>query len=372
MTLPEIAFHIFRHLDNNYEISENELIKICEDSFNFPVKVKQLSNNIFIAELFHGKTMAFKDFGARFLARMMKHFNHNTHIITATSGDTGAAVADAFCELTNIKVSILYPKNMISNIQEVQMTSCKDNVNAYEVSTTFDGCQNIVKKCFLDNKINNISSANSINIGRLLGQVFYYFMIVKETLLLTKAANITISIPCGNVGNITSCAIAKKLGLPIKLMIGACNINNIFAEYIDTGKFEIKNVIKTYSSAMDISNPSNLERLNFIYNKKFEDIIGHTTTDIKTLKIIKYFYDTFQYILCPHTACAADALLSNNYDTGIIVSTAHYIKFHDTISKALNKEIIIPKNILKLFQKSTSKISIKPDYHIFTEYLKKL
>ena len=201
------------------------------ESPHFPLIVKKLSDNIVVAELFHGKTMAFKDFGARFLAKMMHHFCREIHIITATSGDTGSAVADAFGELTNIKVSILYPKGMVSNVQEVQMTSQGENVIAYEVSTTFDVCQDMVKKAFLDNEIKEkISSANSINIGRLLGQVFYYFVIVKETLLLTDKKEVTISIPSGNVGNITSCVIAKRLGLPIKLMIGACNINNSFAK----------------------------------------------------------------------------------------------------------------------------------------------
>jgi len=374
MTLPEIAFSIFKHFDKECEISETDLFTICNEAFNFPLIVKKLSHNIFVAELFHGKTMAFKDFGARFLARMMQHFSRDIHIITATSGDTGSAVADAFCELTNIKVSILYPKNMVSNVQEVQMTSQGDNVMAYEVSSTFDTCQDIVKKAFLDNDINEkISSANSINIGRLLGQVFYYFMIVKETLLLTDKKEITISIPSGNVGNITSCVIAKKLGLPIKLMIGACNINNSFAKYINTNKFEQKNVVRTYSNAMDISRPSNLERLILIYdNKKFDDIVGNTTTDKKTLEVIKTFYNRFKYIMCPHTACAADGLLSNlsQNSIGIIVSTAHYIKFNDTVEKALRKKTIIPENIKNLLKKKQFKIPVEADYDIWKNLFK--
>jgi len=379
MTLPEIAFSIFKHFDKECEISENDLSIICNDAFNFPLIVKKLSDNIVVAELFHGKTMAFKDFGARFLARMMQHFSREIHIITATSGDTGSAVADAFCELTNIKVSILYPKGMVSNVQEVQMTSQGENVTAYEIPTTFDICQDMVKKAFLDNEINEkISSANSINIGRLLGQVFYYFMIVKETLLLTEKKEITISIPSGNVGNITSCAIAKKLGLPIKFMIGACNINNSFAKYIHTNKFEQKNVVRTYSNAMDISRPSNLERLVVIYkkniynNKSFYDMIGHTTNDQTTLQVIKSFYDKFNYIMCPHTACAADALLSNmNPNTiGIIVSTAHYIKFNDTVEKALGKKTIIPENIKNLLKKKQFKIPVEPNYNIWKNIFK--
>ena len=181
MTLPEIGFNVFRHFDPEKEVSDEDLKKICEDSFNFPLKVKKLSDKIIVAELFHGKTMAFKDFGARFLARMMQHFNRKIHIVTATSGDTGSAVSDAFCELTNIPVSILYPKGMVSDVQESQMTTQGDNVTAYEVDGTFDICQDMVKMAFLDDEINKeISSANSINIGRLLGQYFIILLLLKK------------------------------------------------------------------------------------------------------------------------------------------------------------------------------------------------
>jgi len=372
MTLPEIGFRVFRHFDQEKEISDTDLKNICNDAFNFPLKVKKLSEKIIVAELFHGKTMAFKDFGARFLARMMKHFNREIHIVTATSGDTGSAVADAFCELTNIEVSILYPKGMVSDVQESQMTSQGDNVTAYEVDATFDICQDMVKKAFLDDEINEgISSANSINIGRLLGQVFYYFIIVKESLLLTEKKEVIISIPSGNVGNITSCVIAKRLGLPIKLMIGACNINNCFATYINENKFVLKDVVRTYSNAMDISRPSNLERLKIIYdNKKFaNDILGYTTTDKTTLAVIKLFAERYKYIMCPHTACAADALLSNfdENSIGIIVSTAHYIKFNKTVEKALCKETDVPESIKNLLNKRKNKISIDADYNKFKD-----
>ncbi len=372
MTLPEIGFRVFRHFDQEKEISDTDLKNICNDAFNFPLKVKKLSEKIIVAELFHGKTMAFKDFGARFLARMMKHFNREIHIVTATSGDTGSAVADAFCELTNIQVSILYPKGMVSDVQESQMTTQGDNVTAYEVDGTFDICQDMVKKAFLDDEINEgISSANSINIGRLLGQVFYYFIIVKESLLLTEKKEVIISIPSGNVGNITSCVIAKRLGLPIKLMIGACNINNCFATYINENKFVLKDVVRTYSNAMDISRPSNLERLKIIYdNKKFaNDILGYTTTDKTTLAVIKLFAARYKYIMCPHTACAADALLSNFDDNsiGIIVSTAHYIKFNKTVEKALCKETEVPESIKNLLNKRKNKISIDADYNKFKD-----
>ena len=372
MTLPEIGFRVFRHFDQEKEISDTDLKNICNDAFNFPLKVKKLSEKIIVAELFHGKTMAFKDFGARFLARMMKHFNREIHIVTATSGDTGSAVADAFCELTNIQVSILYPKGMVSDVQESQMTTQGDNVTAYEVDGTFDICQDMVKKAFLDDEINEgISSANSINIGRLLGQVFYYFIIVKESLLLTEKKEVIISIPSGNVGNITSCVIAKRLGLPIKLMIGACNINNCFATYINENKFVLKDVVRTYSNAMDISRPSNLERLKIIYdNKKFaNDILGYTTTDKTTLAVIKLFAARYKYIMCPHTACAADALLSNfdENSIGIIVSTAHYIKFNKTVEKALCKETEVPESIKNLLNKRKNKMSIDADYNKFKD-----
>ena len=363
MTLQEIAFFVFRHFDKEKEISDLDLKNICNDAFNFPLVVKKISENIIVAELFHGKTMAFKDFGARFLARMMKHFNRKIHILTATSGDTGSAVADAFSELTDIPVTILYPKDMVSEVQEAQMTTQKDNVTSYEVDGTFDTCQDIVKKAFLDVEINEcISSANSINICRLLGQVFYYFIIVKETLLLTEKKEVIISIPSGNVGNITSCLISKKLGLPIKLIIGACNINNSFATYINQNKFVLKDTIRTYSNAMDVSKPSNIERLRHIVNS---DIIGHTTTDKRTLEIIKLFDEIYGYIMCPHTSCAADALLSNlsdNKTIGVIISTAHYIKFNNIVEKALGKETEIPLSIQNLLNKQKNKIPISGDY----------
>ena len=201
--------------------------------------------------------------------------------------------------------------------------------------------------------------------------MFYYFIIVKESLLLTEKKEVIISIPSGNVGNITSCVIAKRLGLPIKLMIGACNINNCFATYINENKFVLKDVVRTYSNAMDISRPSNLERLKIIYdNKKFaNDILGYTTTDKTTLAVIKLFAARYKYIMCPHTACAADALLSNFDDNsiGIIVSTAHYIKFNKTVEKALCKETEVPESIKILLNKRKKKIPIDGDYNKFKD-----
>ncbi len=373
MSLSDISYNIFKHLDNNNEICDNDLKKICEQTFNIPLPIKKLENNLYVAELFHGNTLAFKDFGATFLANIMNYFiNQNTqdiHILTATSGDTGGAVADAFGNTNgNIKVSILYPKNKISKVQEYQMTTQSQNITCYEIDGTFDHCQDIVKRAFMDNEINNnLSSANSINIGRLIAQIFYYFYIYANTPVKNKE-NIVISIPSGNVGNITGCLIAKKLGLNIKTCIGACNINNTFSQYINSGIAPVKKVIETYSNAMDISNPSNLERIKHIYNNNIEqiqqDVIGTTTNDEQTVNTIKNIYEKYGYIIDPHTAVAMDGFkqIQSNNDVGIIISTAHYCKFLNIVEKAINQKLSLPTRVDNLFSKQTNKISSNNDY----------
>lgn len=362
--LKEISYDVCKAFNINEQIGENALIDIIDESFNFPIITKELQSNLDVCELYHGPSKSFKDFGTLFTANLIHHLkpkNEKINIISATTGDTGSAIATAFYNKENIDVHILYPKNKISLIQQKQMTTLGRNINCYEINGNFDDCQKLVKDILnKKNKKNNFTSCNSVNIGRIVGQLFYYFYICKNN--LDKKINITI--PTGNMGNGLSCYIAKEMGLPINDIILACNENSNLSKLLnyDTTNLNI-NSKKTYSNAIDIINPSNYERLNSYINNfkdtnnvKVKSIIPTKTNDNETIYMINYIYYNYGYLIDPHTAVCCDALFNkynyNRYNLeehNIILSTADPIKFYFEID--YENKIKLTNDINKLLDK---------------------
>jgi len=378
----EIALHISDQFVDS-EISNSDLVEIIDNSITFPSPLVELSDSLSILELFHGPTLAFKDFGARFMARTMEHFlkNENTEltILVATSGDTGSAVANGFLNVDGINVVVLFPKGKVSEIQKKQMTTLGNNIKALEIEGTFDDCQRLVKSAFVDNDVKTkrkLSSANSINIGRLIPQTFYYFESYKQ--IKNRDEKIIYSIPSGNLGNLTAGVLSKKMGLPIHKFIAATNANNVFPKYLETGKFEPKSSVETFSNAMDVGDPSNLSRINSIFNndlRKIKDIIfSKSFTDDETLKKIEEIYKTKKYIIDPHGAvgCLALDKYKNDVDSninGIVLETAHPAKFNDVFTKYLDFEPTVPDRLSECRTKNGSYTELSNNYTEFKNYL---
>lgn len=366
------------------EIGEQKLLEIIEHSLNFPVPLIDIDENTHILELFHGPTLAFKDFGAQFMARTMeyfvKDFNEEIVILVATSGDTGSAVAHGFYGVEGIKVYLLYPSGKVSYIQEKQLTTLDKNITALEIEGTFDDCQYLVKKAFTDSYLKNklnLSSANSINIARLIPQSFYYINAVKQLKHSTK--KIIFSVPSGNLGNITAGLIAKKMGLPIDLFIAATNSNDVFTNYLSMGNFEPRKSVQTYSNAMDVGNPSNFERIKTLYEnnivKMRNEIESFSFDDEKTIDGIKEVYSKYGYIIDPHGAVGYIALKKylelakqNNMDS-VIVETAHPAKFKDVVEEAINAEVKIPQRLAECLNKEKHSIVLDSKFETFKDFL---
>ena len=380
MSFPELSFAVaYAFIDG--AIPYAELEKIIFGSIDFPAAIVTLDEQTHILELFHGPTLAFKDFGARFMARTMSYFNRNEDneltILVATSGDTGGAVAAGFYDIPGIKVIILYPKGKVSHLQEKQLTTLGKNITALEVDGTFDDCQALVKKAFLDAEINNhlrISSANSINIARLIPQSFYYFEAWKQVYDGQPPVFIT---PSGNFGNITAGLFAQKMGLPIKKFIAANNANDIFNQYLNTGEYTPRPSVQTISNAMDVGAPSNFARIMDLYGSTWNNvkanIDGYSFDDEATLAGIQEVFDQYQYIIDPHGAVGYLAFKEyqkkNPSDKGIILETAHPSKFLDVLPKAIAKEVIIPERLATLSEKTKVATPISIHFDEFKAYL---
>jgi threonine synthase len=344
MSNTEIACEIMLPYVREF-INRQNLMKIVERTLNFKIPLVQVEDNIYSLELFHGPTMAFKDMGARFLAAFLqelKRDSEKTRILVATSGDTGSAVANAFSDKVGFEVHVLYPKDGVSKFQEQQISCNAKNVFPIEVNGTFDDCQKMVKSVLQNKLISkelNILTANSINIGRLLPQIVYYFLAYKQ--LSNKKRDLVVSVPCGNLGNITAALMAQRMGLPISKFVGAVNNNKVFYDFLKYGKLEIKPSEKTYSNAMDVGNPSNLQRIMHIYNhdvmEMIEDISTKSVSDKMTVNRINKAYKEHNYILDPHGAVAYEALKSKlkDYQTGIFLATADPVKFESVVRKAI-------------------------------------
>lgn len=377
----EISFEICKTLLRG-AIPEKELKNIVYDAINFPAPLIQLDEKTNILELFHGPSLAFKDFGARFMARLMSYFNQGENqdlvILVATSGDTGGAVAAGFYKTPGIKVVILYPSGKVSALQEKQLTTLGQNISAIEVAGTFDDCQALVKKAFLDPDLTGpirLSSANSINIARLIPQSFYYFEAYKQ--LKEYKYPVVFSVPSGNFGNLTAGLIAQKMGLPVHDFIAATNINDVVPEYLITGKYNPRPSHRTLSNAMDVGNPSNFVRILDLYCSTWniikEDIQGFAFNDQSTREAIIEVYQKYNYTIDPHGAVGYLALRKyqekNPDTTGIILETAHPSKFIDDVENILNTKIEIPERLSSLSDKQKASTFIQPSYPDFKDWV---
>ena len=364
------------------DIPKNELKKIIYETLSFKFPLIKISENIHSMELYHGPTLAFKDVGARFMARCLGYFNKEKNskeitVLVATSGDTGGAVADGFLDVKGINVIILYPSKKVSNIQEKQLTTLGRNISALEVNGTFDDCQEMVKKSFLDKDILKsirLTSANSINIGRWLPQMFYYFFAYKELKKFNKP--IVISVPSGNFGNICAGLLAKKMGLPIDHFIASTNINDVIPRYLKTSKYLPKNSIQTISNAMDVGDPSNFIRISKIFNNNYNiiksNLSGFKFEDNKTKEAIKEIYKDSNFIADPHGAVGylglKKYLKNHNNKIGVFMETAHPIKFIDVVENTLDIKLKLPERIKKILKKKKRSTKINT-YMELKDYL---
>lgn len=376
----EIAFEVIKQFVGD-EIPEINLKQIIKETLSFDFPILELDKNLAVLELFHGPTMAFKDVGARFMARCLGYFNSlqqatNVTVLVATSGDTGGAVASGFLGVEGVNVVILYPSGKVSDVQEKQLTTLGKNITALEVSGTFDDCQDMVKKAFVDAEITNevnLTSANSINTARWLPQMFYYFFAYKQ--LKNKHKDIVFSVPSGNFGNICAGLMAHKLGLPINQFIAATNANDIVPNYMKTGNYIPKPSVQTISNAMDVGNPSNFIRILEIFNQSFSNIqqliSSYSFSDEQTKQSILEIYTKYNYVPDPHGAVAYLGLkeyLKNHNQYGIFLETAHPVKFLDVVKPLVSIEIPIPTQIKNVINKEKSSILID-NYHHLKHYL---
>ena len=383
-TLPEIAFHVAQNLLGD-DIPDSDLKTIIREAINFYAPVVSLEDSVNVLELWHGPSLAFKDFGARFMSRVMSYFlqegEKQLDVLVATSGDTGGAVALGFLGVPNTRVTILYPKGKVSGIQELQLTTNGQNIRAIEVDGTFDDCQALVKQAFTDPELNEkfrLTSANSINIARLIPQTFYYFNAYAQLLKQNKN-KVVFSVPSGNFGNIGAGILAWKMGLPVEQFIAATNANDTVPEFLKTGVYQAKPSVQTISNAMDVGNPSNWVRIADMFKADKDEltkkVVGFSYTDEETLKAIEKIYSSYNYIVCPHTAIAWQALKDWQQNqptgkaTGVFLSTAHPCKFPDVLPDHVSKAIVIPEEVKGLEGKTKHAASLGTDFEDFKKYL---
>jgi len=379
-SLVEIAFKICSNLIGDY-IPSSDLHTIVSNAINFPAPVKNINSNISTLELFHGPSLAFKDFGARFMAELISYFTKDqkekTTILVATSGDTGGAVAAGFYNTPGIEVIILYPSGGVSKLQEKQLTTLGGNISACEIQGSFDDCQALVKTAFLDADLKNkynLSSANSINIARLIPQSFYYFEAYKQ---IEKGTDIVFCVPSGNYGNLTAGIFAKKMGLPIHHFIAATNDNDVVPRYLETGSYTPLKSISTISNAMDVGSPSNFSRITELYDHSWSDIkndiSGYSFSDDRTREALKNIYDQYDYICDPHGAIgflAAEEYLEKNPDAHVVfLETAHPSKFLDVVEPCINTKVQIPERLKELADNKKEATLLSSDFSRFKSYL---
>lgn len=376
----EIAFEVAKGFVDG-EISDDKLQTIVEETLSFPTPIVPIEKDVFSLELWHGPTCAFKDVGARFLARCLSYFvqkeSRKVTILVATSGDTGSAVANGFLGVEGIDVVILYPKGKVSKIQEQQLTTIGQNITALEVNGTFDDCQRMVKSAFNDESLYgkmNLSSANSINVARFLPQSFYFFDAYEQ--LEDKKKPVAFSIPSGNFGNLTAGLFAQQMGLPVEKFIAGTNVNDVVPEFLKTGVYRARPSISTISNAMDIGDPSNFARILELYDNDFEAIknamAAYAYTDKETADAVKDIMDRTGYLSEPHGAIGYLALKEYQKQSdcqGIVLETAHPAKFHDVVEPILNQKIEIPARLQEYLSRKKEAILIDPEYQALKDYL---
>ncbi|MEO9852689.1 MAG: threonine synthase [Reichenbachiella sp.] len=382
MTLHDIAYEVAKKFIED-EIPERDLRGIVEGTLDFDLPLVEVEKGIYALELYHGPTCAFKDVGARFLARCLSYFSRQSDkkatILVATSGDTGSAVASGFLGMKNINVVILYPKGKISKIQEQQLTTLGENITACEVEGTFDDCQKMVKDAFLNLELKkkyNLTSANSINMARLVPQSFYYFWTYA---MLGRDRDVVISVPSGNYGNLTAGLLAKRMGLPITQFIASANANDIVPSYLRTGQFEPRKSVETISNAMDVGNPSNFYRMNDLYGSSVEnfrsEIKGFTYSDEQTGETIKKVYGDTGYLLDPHGAVGYLGLkeyLTTSDAVGVFLETAHPAKFLDIVEPIIGEKLEIPQRLQDYIERQKVAIEIDADLEQLESILERL
>lgn len=376
----EIAFEVIRPYVGD-TIPEDELYRICADTVNFDFPLVKINDSVYSLELYHGPTLAFKDVGARFMSRCLGYFSKGNSqkitILVATSGDTGGAVANGFLGVEGVDVVILYPSGKVSNIQELQLTTLGQNITALEVEGTFDDCQRMVKQAFADEQLNKqliLTSANSINVARWLPQQFYYFYAIQQW---QEDELPVVSVPSGNFGNICAGLLAHSSGLPVKHFIAACNSNDVFPIYLQTGIYKPKPAVSTYSNAMDVGDPSNFVRIMEIFQQQLNGLkstlTGYTISDEETKSTLKTVYQNHNYLLDPHGAVAYNALeqyLSQHQNSkGVILETAHPVKFYDVIEPVINETVPVPDAVAEQIKKEKVSTKIGADVEDLRSYL---
>ena len=398
MNFQQIAYNVASAFFGE-DVDLDALQDIVYDTLSFDCPVKQVKENIYALELFHGPTLAFKDVGARFMARLLQYFirqeaggrsqeTGDVNVLVATSGDTGSAVANGFLGVEGIHVYVLYPKGKVSPIQECQFTTLGKNITAIEVDGVFDDCQALVKSAFMDEELNQhmmLTSANSINVARFLPQAFYYFNAFARMKALGKAGNLVMCVPSGNFGNICSALFGHEMGLPIKRFIAANNANDIFYKYLQTGKYEPKASVQTLANAMDVGDPSNFARIINLYsqNNKLTDeathhritnlISGATYSNEQIKETMRQCYAETGYILDPHGACGYQALVDGLQpgEIGVFCETAHPAKFKEKVDDILGTDVEIPERLAAFMRGEKQSVEMTKDFADFKAYLMK-
>ena len=366
------------------DVDAESLKRIVYDTLSFDCPVERVTDNIYSLELFHGPTLAFKDVGARFMARLLQYFikkegeTNEVNVLVATSGDTGSAVANGFLGVEGIHVYVLYPKGKVSPIQECQFTTLGKNIPAIEVDGVFDDCQALVKSAFMDEELNNhmkLTSANSINVARFLPQSFYYFNAYARMKALGLADNLVMCVPSGNFGNICSALFGRKMGLPVKRFIAANNANDIFYNYLQTGKYEPKASIQTLANAMDVGDPSNFARIYDLHNGNHEAITeyisGATYKDEQIRTTMQQCYNETGYTLDPHGACGYQALkdLLKDGEVGVFCETAHPAKFKEKVDEIIGIDVEIPERLADFMKGTKQSVPLGKDFAGFKKFL---
>ena len=365
------------------DVPADILKHIVYDTLSFDVPLVKVKDDIYSLELFHGPTLAFKDVGARFMARLLGYFirkegKEQVNVLVATSGDTGSAVANGFLGVEGIHVYVLYPKGKVSEIQEKQFTTLGQNITAIEVDGTFDDCQALVKNAFMDRDLNakmQLTSANSINVARFLPQAFYYFYAYAQLKRLGLSDNVVVCVPSGNFGNITAGLFGKRMGLPVKRFIAANNRNDIFYNYLQTGVYSPRPSVATLANAMDVGDPSNFARVLALYNGSHEaissEISGATYTDDQIRETVKAVYDETGYLLDPHGSCGCRALLEGLRagETGVFLETAHPAKFLHTVESIIGAKVEIPGKLQAFMKGTKQSIELPKEFPAFKNYL---
>lgn len=384
LSFQEIAYEVAQKFFGE-DVDPKSLKEIVFDTLQFDCPVVKVKENIFSLELFHGPTLAFKDVGARFMARLLRYFlgenEKSVNVLVATSGDTGSAVANGFLGVEGIHVFVLYPKGKVSKIQESQFTTLGQNITALEIEGTFDDCQHLVKTAFRDQELSKdmlLTSANSINVARFLPQAFYYFNAyarLKEIGVLENK-DLVISVPSGNFGNLTAGLFAAEMGLPVKKFIAANNVNDVVYEYLKTGDYNPRASVETIANAMDVGAPSNFARILELYNNDYSAITGKITgyryTDEEIEKAVKKVYEQTGYLCDPHGACGFEAL--NEYlddkQVGVFLETAHPAKFIETSEKIIGKgKLVIPDKLKEFIMGKKRSVSLSSDFDVFKQFL---